>query len=100
MRTTQQSSITLPIEMAESIRVEVASADRYTEVVVKCCEDSATFPNRGVSRDAVRAGLRLTLKRGRTMIAFFVDMARQEVAIVGIFHGGQDYESALREEGG
>ena len=76
------------------------TADRYTEAVVACCEALATFPNRGVSREDVRAGLRLTHYRGRTMIAFFVDEARQEVAIVGVFHGGQDYESALAEDGG
>jgi toxin ParE1/3/4 len=40
--------------------------------------------------------LRITSYRKRVVIAFDVDADR--VNIIGIFYGGQDYETALQEE--
>jgi hypothetical protein len=37
--------------------------------------------------------LRLTHYRGRTVILF--NVSGDEVAILGVFHGGQDYGAAL-----
>ena len=55
----------------------------------------ALFPLRGVSREDIRPGLRLTHHKGRTVIAYAVDEVSQRVAIVGVFYGGQDHEDAL-----
>lgn len=44
----------------------------------------------------MRPGLRITNYKKRTVIAFDVDADR--VSIIGIFYGGQDYETILRDE--
>ena len=62
------------------------------------CEALSLFPARGTARDDIRPGLRITSFRKRPVIAFTVDDA-DRVAILGIFHGGKDYEAAL-ESGG
>lgn len=73
------------------------TAARYTEAIVSYCESLSTFPHRGTMRDDVRPGLRTTNYRKRTVIAFSVDAER--VSIIGIFYGGQDYETILQEGG-
>lgn len=72
-------------------------AQRYTDAVIASCEGLALFPRRGVARDDIRPGLRLTHHKGRTVIAYAVDDAAQTVYIVGVFYGGQDHEGALAE---
>lgn len=72
-----------------------AVAARYTDAIVSYCECLCMFPLRGTKRDDVRPGLRITHYRKRTVIAFDVDTER--VAIIGVFYGGQDYESILQE---
>jgi len=49
---------------------------------------------RGTQRDDVRPGLRVTNYKGRAVIAFTVDADR--VSILGVFYGGQDYETVLQ----
>ncbi|CAN7774307.1 type II toxin-antitoxin system RelE/ParE family toxin [Variovorax sp. LjRoot84] len=71
-------------------------AARYAEAIVAYCESLQTFPHRGTKRDDVRPGLRITHYRKRTVIAF--DVAAEQVSIIGIFYGGQDYESILHDE--
>ena len=71
-------------------------AARYAEAIVAYCESLQTFPHRGTKRDDVRPGLRITHYRKRTVIAF--DVAAEQVSIIGIFYGGQDYESLLHDE--
>lgn len=71
-------------------------AARYTEGIVSYCESLRTFPQRGTMRDDVRPGLRITNYRRRTVIAFAVDS--EQVSIIGIFYGGQDYETILQED--
>ena len=71
-------------------------AARYTGAIVDYCESLATFPHRGVRRDDIRPGLRITHYRRRTVIAFDVD--RGQVSIIGVFHGSQDYESHLQDD--
>ena len=66
---------------------------RYTDTIMSRCEALSLFPGRGTARDDIRPGLRITSFRKRSVIAFTVDADR--VAILGIFHGGQDYEAAL-----
>lgn len=71
-------------------------ADRFTEAIVQFCESLSTFPRRGNKRDDVRTGLRVTHYRKRVIIAFVVDA--DLVSILGVFYGGQDYESILQED--
>ena len=73
-------------------------AARYTEAIVSHCESLHTFPLRGTSRDDIRVGLRITNYKKRTVIAFAVDSEAKQVSIVGLFYGGQDYETILQDD--
>ena len=75
-----------------------ATAAKYTEAIVAYCERLGSFPQRGLLRDDVRPGLRLTNYRRRTVIAFEVDDANHFVAIIGVFYGGRNYEAFLSAE--
>ncbi|PKA67319.1 plasmid stabilization system protein ParE [Pseudomonas baetica] len=72
------------------------TAQRYTDAIVSHCEELRTFPHRGNQRDDIRPGLRITNYRKRAVIAFAVDA--KQVAILGIFYGGQNFEAALQLE--
>lgn len=72
------------------------TAQRYTDAIVTHCEELRTFPHRGNQRDDIRPGLRITNYRKRAVIAFAVDA--KQVSILGIFYGGQDFETALQFE--
>jgi plasmid stabilization system protein ParE len=71
-------------------------AARYTEAIVSYCESLHAFPHRGTMRDDVRPGLRITNYRKRAVIAFDVDA--EQVSIIGVFYGGQDYETILQDD--
>lgn len=71
-------------------------AARYTEAIVSYCESLCTFPLRGTQRADLRPGLRITHYKKRTVIAFAVDT--EQVSIVGVFYGGQDYETILHDD--
>lgn len=71
-------------------------AARYTNAIVSYCESLNTFPHRGTMRDDVRIGLRVTNYKKRAVIAFNVDA--DQVSIIGIFYGGQDYEIVLQDD--
>lgn len=71
------------------------NAARYTEAIVEYCETLTTFPHRGMLRDDIRPGLRITNYRKRAVIAFEVDDALARVAILGVYYGGLDFERAL-----
>jgi toxin ParE1/3/4 len=71
-------------------------AARYTEAIIAYCDGFQTFPHRGTPRDDIRPGLRTTNYKGRTVIAFDVD--GDLVSIIGVFYGGQNYESALQSD--
>jgi len=88
-------------QLAELYRyiAEAASPDvaaKYTEAIVSYCESLRTFPLRGTQRDDVRPGLRITNYKKRAVIAF--DVGTEVVSIIGIFYGGQDYETVLRDD--
>ena len=68
-------------------------ATRYTEALLSRCEDLNLFPERGTPRDDIRPGLRMTSYRRRTIIAFTINA--DQVTIIGVFHGGQDYHAIL-----
>ena len=71
-------------------------AARYTDSIVTYCESLQSLPHRGIQRDDIRPGLRITSYRKRVVIAFEVDA--DQVAILGVFYGGQDYETSFQEE--
>lgn len=68
-------------------------AQRYTDAIVTYCESLPTSPLRGARRDDIRPGLRITNYKGRAVIAF--DVSDEQVSVIGVFYGGQDYETAL-----
>ncbi|WP_321874299.1 type II toxin-antitoxin system RelE/ParE family toxin [Burkholderia ubonensis] len=70
------------------------TAAEYVDAIVSFCEQLARFPARGVSRDDLLDGLRVTHYRGRTMIAYRV--SGDQVAILGVYYGGQDYVADFR----
>jgi plasmid stabilization system protein ParE len=74
------------------------TAERYTKAVVNYCESMTTFPIRGTMRDDVRPGLRITNYKKHMVIAFAVDTDAGQVSILGLFYGGQDYETILQDD--
>jgi len=71
-------------------------AERYTSAIVTYCEGLQNFPHRGTRRDDVRPGLRITNYKKRAVIAFDEDAG--VVSIIGVFYGGQDYETVLQSD--
>lgn len=69
-------------------------AERYTSAIVSYCEGLATFPDRSTLHEDIRPGLRVINYKKRTVIAYTVDS--NQVLIIGVFYGGQDYESTLQ----
>jgi plasmid stabilization system protein ParE len=67
--------------------------------LIETCEGLSIFPLRGVSREDIRPGLRVTHHRGRTVIAYAVDHDTRLASILGVLYGGQDFERALAEGG-
>jgi len=68
-------------------------AERYVDSIVDFCMTLETSPARGVARDDLLPGLRITHFRKRAIIAY--TLQTDVVSIVGVFYGGQDYEAAL-----
>ena len=73
-------------------------AKNYIDTIISYCESLSTFPVRGIKRDDVRPGLRITNYKSSTVIAFDVDMDTKIISIVGIFYGGQDYQAILQDK--
>ena len=90
----QQQLLNLYRYIAKAASPNVAR--RYTEAIVSYCETLHRFPLRGTRRDDIRPGLRITHYRKRAVIAF--DVANDLVSILGVFYGGQDYDSFLKDE--
>ena len=72
------------------------TAERYVDALITFCEELDLYPMRGGARDDIRPGLRTISYRKRTVIAFAT--IGDTLAILGVFHGGRDYESALRDD--
>lgn len=79
--------------LAHAATPEIAAS--YTDAIVTSCEQLTVFPNRGTIRDDIRPGLRTTTYKKRTVIAFAI--LGDTITILGIFHGGRDYETILRD---
>jgi plasmid stabilization system protein ParE len=76
------------------------TATRYVDTIVAYCESLTTFPQRGIRRDDLMLGLRITNHRHTAAIAFMVDIDAERVSILGVFYGGQDYETVLLDAPG
>lgn len=71
------------------------TAERYVDAIITFCEQLERFPARGVPRDDLLAGLRVTHYKGRAIIAYRI--AGDRVAILGVYYGGQDYEAGFTD---
>jgi toxin ParE1/3/4 len=71
-------------------------ARAFTGAIVEYCEGFDVFPLRGMRRDDLLPSLRTIGFRRRVTIAFMVE--DDAVTIIGIFYGGQDYESDLHDQ--
>ncbi|MGV1009959.1 MAG: type II toxin-antitoxin system RelE/ParE family toxin [Dermatophilaceae bacterium] len=69
----------------------------FVDAIMNRCEGLAAFPHRGTARDGLRPGLRTMSPQKRVVIAFTVDDSHQQVTILGVFYGGQDFESAFND---
>lgn len=76
-------------------RVGCEIAANFVGNVLHVCNTLSMFPHRGRGRDDIRAGLRITGYHRRVAIAFTVDDEKLLITIVGVFYGGQDWESRL-----
>jgi toxin ParE1/3/4 len=80
---------------------KAASADtshRFVKAVMDHIDGILVFPFAGRDRDDVRPGMRTSTYRKRTLVAYEVDESSGElvVNVLGVFHGGRDWETALR----
>lgn len=76
-------------------RASTAIADGFVGRIVDFCKRLAHFPRRGVSRNDILPGLRTIGMDRRVTIAFMVQP--DQLLIEGIFYGGQDFETRLRD---
>jgi toxin ParE1/3/4 len=72
----------------------------FVSAILEHIDGILVFPLAGRSRDDVRPGMRTTTFKKRTLIAYEVDESSGElvVNVVGVFHGGQNWEAALGED--
>jgi toxin ParE1/3/4 len=75
-------------------------AQRFVSAILDHIETIPEFPYAGRARDDIRTGMRTTTFKNGTLVAYEVDESSGEpvVNIVGVFHGGQDWEAALGED--
>ena len=71
---------------------------RYVDAIITYCIGLTAFPLRGAARDDIMPGLRVTNYRGRCIIAFEADEDQRMVSILGVYYGGVDYETPLKDE--
>nr|WP_320192683.1 type II toxin-antitoxin system RelE/ParE family toxin [uncultured Desulfobacter sp.] len=67
----------------------------YIEKLREQCQKLENAPFRGQRRNDLMKGLRIYPLDKRTVAAFLVDDEKQEVQILNIFYGGQDYETIM-----
>ena len=72
------------------------TALRFVDAIYAQFEPLRDFPVAGTARDDIRPGLRTIGFRRRVTIAFMIQP--NEVLIVGVFYGGQDFERILADD--
>ena len=72
-------------------------AQRFVTTLLDHIDGILTFPFSGRLRDDVRAGMRTTTFKRRTVVAYVVDEDAdgRVITVLGVFHGGQDWMHAL-----
>lgn len=75
-------------------------AQRFVSAILDCIDGILVLPRAGRARDDIRPGMRTTTFKKRTLIAYEVDESSGDlvVNVLGVFHGRQDWEAALRDE--
>ena len=76
-----------------------ARADDFVSGIVADCVSLSVFPERAVKRDDIRPNLRTKSYAGRVTIAFSIDDDADEIVVLGVFYGGQNFEPSLSETG-
>ena len=71
---------------------------RYISKLKDRCESLQHAPIRGRGRDDIRLNLRILSLDKNAIAAFEVDKDQQEVLILNIFYGGEDYETIIQSE--
>ena len=72
------------------------TASRFVDGIIDHIATLSDFPKRGTPRDDLRMGLRTLAWRRRVTIAFVVEEV--DVVIIGIFYGGRDFETMLKDD--
>ena len=77
-------------------------ARRFVSAILDHIDGILVFPLAGRARDDVLPGMRTSTFKKKTLVAYEVDESSGElvVNILGVFHGGQDWEAALGEDPG
>lgn len=73
-------------------------ARNFVQAIIARCTTLDRYPNRGTPRPELGEQLRSMPYRRSTTIVYAVDEDSAIVAIIGIFHGGQDIEARLQAE--
>jgi toxin ParE1/3/4 len=83
-------------------KASAETARNFVSAILDHIDGILAFPLAGRTRDDIRPGLRTTVFRRRTLIAYEVDDSSGQVAVnvLGVFSGGQEWEVALRPDPG
>jgi toxin ParE1/3/4 len=86
--------------ITEAASTEIAR--RFVSAILDHIDGILVFPLAGRARDDVRPGMRTSTFKKRTLVAYEVDESSGElvVYILGVFHGGHDWEASLGEAQG
>ena len=75
-------------------------SQQFISAIIDHIEGIPAFPDAGRNRDDVRPGVTTTSFRRRTVVAYEVASSATglTVIVLGVFHRGPDWETALREK--
>lgn len=79
-----------------AMAADAETASRFTDGIIDHIATLSEFPKQGTPRDDLRPGLRTMSWRRRVTIAFVVE--ERDVAVIGVFYGGRDFDALLRED--
>lgn len=74
-------------------------AQHFVSTIFDHIDSILVFPRAGLARDDIRPGMRTSTLKKKTLVAYGIDESSGElvVNILGVFHGGQDWEAAFSE---
>ncbi|HEY9133238.1 MAG TPA: type II toxin-antitoxin system RelE/ParE family toxin [Dyella sp.] len=78
-----------------AVKASPQVAERYIDGLLAFLDGLDTFPERGHPRDDLVSGLRISGYKKSASIAIVVQ--KPYVLVVGVFFGGENYESELRQ---